>query len=253
MRARHLFCAHSGNAKRPRKKARPAGRILQMKKLCNDNMSSRMAETPLFSNLSDSVRLALASELNVRILTCEAGELVTHECRPASEIVCVLEGRLHVYECRLRDGSRHLVHVLRPGEVYGASFPVLDLADSPGMLSAAERTRILVCDVERVRKLVRSCACPQFISNLYAAAVRQGFHAWRKLALLSCYEIADRILLHLKWQRDAGDAAPVRVSELAAYLGVNRTALYRTVNRLKKIGRVAVVHGEIELLEDGGR
>jgi len=232
MRARHPFCAHSGNAKRPRKKLRSAGRILQMKH-CNDNIPSRMAETPLFSNLSDSVRLALASELNVRILTCEAGELVTHECRPASEIVCVLEGRLHVYACRLRDGSRHLVHSLRSGEIYGASFPVLELANNPGMLVAAERTRILVCDVERVRRLVRSCACPQFISNLYAAAVRQGFH--------------------LKWQRDAGDAAPVRVSELAAYLGVNRTALYRTVNKLKKVGRVAVVHGEIELLEDGGR
>ena len=252
MRARHPFCAHSGNAKRPRKKLRSAGRILQMKH-CNDNIPSRMTETPLFSNLSDSVRLALASELNVRILTCEAGELVTHECRSASEIVCVLEGRLHVYACRLRDGSRHLVHSLRSGEVYGASFPVLELANNPGMLAAAERTRILVCDVERVRRLVRSCAFPQFISNLYAAAVRQGFHAWRKLALLSCYEIADRILLHLKWQRDAGDAAPVRVSELAAYLGVNRTALYRTVNKLKKVGRVAVVHGEIELLEDGGR
>ena len=39
--------------------------------------------------------------------------------------------------------------------------------------------------------------------------------------------------------------------ELAAYLGVNRTALYRTVNKLKKVGRVAVAHGEIELLEDG--
>ena len=66
-------------------------------KHCNDNIPSRMAETPLFSNLTDSVRLALASELNVRILTCEAGELVTHECRTASEIVCVL-ARLSTFD-----------------------------------------------------------------------------------------------------------------------------------------------------------
>lgn len=220
-------------------------------KHCNDNIPSRMAETPLFSNLSESVRVELAAELNVRVRTCEAGELVAHESMPASEIVCVLEGRLNVYEHGFKDDNCHLVHRLYPGEVYGASFPALDLAASPGMLIAAERTRILVCDVEPVRKLVHSCAYPAFIVNLYAAAVRQGFHAWRKLALLSCYEIADRVLLHLKWQRDAGDAAPVRVSELATYLGVNRTALYRTIDKLKKSGCVAVTHGRIELFEDG--
>ncbi|MDO4366929.1 MAG: hypothetical protein Q4D70_09045, partial [bacterium] len=84
---------------------------MQMKH-CNDNIPSRMAETPLFSNLSESVRVELAAELNVRVRTCEAGELVAHESMPASEIVCVLEGWLNVYEHGFKDDNCHLVHRL---------------------------------------------------------------------------------------------------------------------------------------------
>lgn len=207
--------------------------MLQMKD-CNDNVLSRMAETPLFANLSESERMSLATALNVRVKTCEPAELVVHECGSASEIVCVLAGRLHVYECGLKDGSRHLVHSLSPGEVYGASFPVLDLTTSPGMLVAAEVTRILVFKVDAVRQVMASGTHPKFVANLYASAVRQGFNAWRKLSLLSCYEIVDRVRLYHQW-RDAENAAePIRLSELAAYLGVNRTALYRAIDKLTR-------------------
>lgn len=207
--------------------------MLQMKD-CNDNVLSRMAETPLFAGLSETDRASLAAALNVRVKVCEAAELVTHECSQADEIVCVLTGRLHVYECGLKDGSRHLVHSLGPGEVYGASFPVLELKSSPGMLVAAEATRILVFKVDAVRQMMVAGAYPKFVANLYAAAVRQGFAAWRKVSLLSCYEIGDRVRLYLQWRSGEPDAAPIRLPELAAYLGVNRTALYRALGKLTK-------------------
>lgn len=201
---------------------------------CNDNVLSRMAETPLFAGLPETDLISLATALNVRVKICEIAELVMHEHSPASEIVCVLAGRLHVYECGLKDGSRHLVHSLSPGEVYGASFPVLDLTTSPGMLVAAEVTRILVFKVDAVRQVMASGTHPKFVANLYAAAVHQGFAAWRKVAILSCYEIADRVLLYLQERSAEPDAEPIHPSELAAYLGVNRTAIYRAFDKLKK-------------------
>ena len=206
---------------------------MQMKD-CNDIVLSRMAETPLFADLSEPDRASLAMALNIRVKTCEAKEILVHECSPAAEIFCVLAGRLHVYECGLKDDSLHLVHRLGAGEVYGASFPALDLKVSPGKLVAADAARILVCKVDAVRQVMASGAYPKFVSNLYAAAVRQGFAAWRKVAILSCYEIADRVLLYLQWRNGEPDAAPIRLSELAAYLGVNRTALYRALGKLKK-------------------
>ena len=58
--------------------------------------------------------------------------------------------------------------------------------------------------------------------------------AWRKVSLLGCYEIADRILLYLKWRSEEKSPGHVCLSELAAYLGVNRTALYRAIGKLTK-------------------
>ena len=62
----------------------------------------------------------------------------------------------------------------------------------------------------------------------------------RKLTLLSCHGIAARLLLYLRWRREDGLLDPVvaNYTELAAALGVNRTALYRAVDALKLSGKI---------------
>ena len=77
----------------------------------------------------------------------------------------------------------------------------------------------------------------------------QGFYAWRKLMLLSCYEIADRVLLYLKWRKEDGLHNPVKFKygELAEYLGVNRTALYRAVAKLRNSGKIRIDEDTIVL------
>ena len=69
----------------------------------------------------------------------------------------------------------------------------------------------------------------------------------RKVALLGCYEIADRVLLHLQGRVEEGDRAPVGVAGLVAYLGVNWTSFYRAVANLQKAGRVSVSGGKVSL------
>ena len=217
---------------------------------CNDIVSC-MAQAPLFSGLTDRDLTTLASELIVRIKVYNADEIVCHECSPANHIVSVLSGRLYVYQCGLGDADRHLVCTLCVGEIYGVTYPVLNFKSNPGMVVAAEETHAIVCDVARVQQLIQSARCPLFTVNLYAAAARQGFNAWRKVALLGCYRIADRVLLHLQRRCEEGDFSAVNVAELAAYLGVSRTAFYHAVAKLQKAGRVAVVGGKVSLSSVG--
>jgi len=119
---------------------------------------------------------------------------------------------------------------------YGATFPVLDLKTNPGMLVACGPTEVLLCKVAKIRELIQRGQHPEFVVNLYAASAHQGFAAWRKLALVSCYEIADRIRLYLSWRREEGlgDTSLPPAAELAEYLGVNRTAIYRAFGKLKR-------------------
>ena len=69
----------------------------------------------------------------------------------------------------------------------------------------------------------------------------------RKLTLLRCHGIADRLLLYLRWRREDGLLDPVvaNYTELADALGVNRTALYRAVDALKLSGKIRQIGARI--------
>lgn len=232
MKARHLFSAPSGKVKSSREKSRAAGSMLQMKR-CNDDIPARMAEVPLFANLPESVRQDLALKLNVRIRAYAKGEMIVNECDLAADLLVVLKGRISVYECGVTTDRRHLVYNLRPSDTYGATFPVLNLKSNPGMVTASCPSEVLLCSVSAIRGLIAKGTHPALIANLYAAAARQGYAAWRKVALLSCYEIADRIRLYRRQLREDGlsDSSLPTPAELAEYLGANRTALYRVLGK----------------------
>ena len=234
MRARHLFFAPEGEKGRePREISCGGGNIMQMKD-CRNMILPCLAKLSLFANLTEAECETLCGELDMRLRKYAAGELVAHECDPVAEVYVIVSGRVSVRECGLREDSRHLVCRLGPGDVYGAMLPALELKTNPGMVTADRSSEILLCKVDRIRRLLAAGTHPAFVANLYRAAARQGFYAWRKLMLLSCYEISDRLRLYLRWRKEEGlserDLPPV--SELAEYLGVNRTALHRVLRKV---------------------
>ena len=154
----------------------------------------------------------------------------------------VVSGVVLVRECGLADDTRHLVQRLYAGGTFGATFAALGTKVCPGMLVAEEPSEVLFLDVAHLRQMMEKGRHPKFLANVYAAACAQGFYAWRKLMLLSCYEIGDRVLLYLKWRKEDGLPDPVKFKygELAEYLGVNRKALYRAIAKLRKSGKVRI-------------
>lgn len=92
-----------------------------------------------------------------------------------------------------------------------------------------------------------------FLANLFFASAKDGYYAWRKLMLLSCYKISDRVLLYLRWRHEDGVEVPLRVSypALAETIGVNRTALYRAVADLKRQKLIREVDGVLTLSVQG--
>ncbi len=248
MKARHLISAHSGNVRPPRKKTRSVGHILQMKN-CNEAGLPKVAKLPLFEHCSANEIKDLLGELRGVIRSFDAGEIILHECTPAVSMVVVVSGVVLVRECGLADDSRHLVQRLYAGGTFGATFPALATKTCPGMLVAEESSEVLLLNVAAIRRMMEEGRYPRFLADLYAAACVQGFYAWRKLMLLSCYEIGDRVLLYLKWRQEDGLSEPAKFKygELAEYLGVNRTALYRAIAKLRKSGKIRIVADTLAL------
>ena len=219
----------------------PQCNMVQMK-VCKENILPKVATLPLFKNCTRKELKDVLDELQGVVRSFDVGEVVLHECTPAMSMVVVVSGVVFVRECGLMEDSRHLVQRLYPGGTFGATFPALTPKASPGMLVAEEPSEVLFLDVAHLQQMMESGLHPHFLANLYAAACTQGFYAWRKLMLLSCYEIGDRVLLYLKWRKEDGLPASVKFKygELAEYLGVNRTALYRAIAKLRKGGKVCI-------------
>lgn len=230
----------------PREISSPQGNMVQMK-ICKDDILSKVAALPLFRNCSQKDQKDVLSEARGVVRRFDAGEMILHECAPAVSMTVVISGCVLVRECGLADDSRHLVQRLYAGGTFGATFVVLVPDTSPGMLVAEESSEVLFLEVASIRQMMERGRYPQFLANLYASACAQGFYAWRKLRLLNCYEIGDRVLLYLKWRKEDGFSAPAKFkyADLAEYLGVNRTALYRAIAKLRKSGKIHVVGNTI--------
>ncbi|MBQ0032436.1 MAG: Crp/Fnr family transcriptional regulator [bacterium] len=201
-----------------------------------------MVKLPLFAGCAPDEIKGILEDSQGKIRQFDAGEVMLHECTPAVSMAAVVSGVVFVRECGLSDDTRHLVQRLYAGGTFGATFPAFTPKTSPGMLLAEEPSEVLFLNVAAIRRMMEKGAHPRFLANLYAAACMQGFYAWRKLMLLSCYEIGDRVLLYLKWRKEDGLAGPARFryGELAEYLGVNRTALYRAIAKLRKSGKIRI-------------
>ena len=227
MKARHSIL--------PREIASPQGNMMQMN-ICKEDILPKVAALPLFRNCTRKELKDILEKLQGTIRSFGAGEVILHECAPANSMAVVLSGVVFVRECGLADDTRHLVQRLYAGGTFGATFAALDSKVCPGMLVAEESSEVLFLNVSAIRRMMETGLHPRFLANLYAAACAQGFYAWRKLMLLSCYEIGDRVLLYLKWRKEDGLPDPVKFKygELAEYLGVNRTALYRAIAKLRK-------------------
>ena len=222
--------------------------MVQMK-ICKENVLPKVAKLPLFAGCARDEIKTILEETQGKHRQFDAGEVILNECTPAVSMVVVVSGVVFVRECGLADDSRHLVQRLYAGGTFGATFPALATKTCPGMLVAEEPSEVLFLNVAAIRRMMEKGVHLRFLANLYAAACTQGFYAWRKLMLLSCYEIGDRVLLYLKWRKEDGFSGPARFryGELAEYLGVNRTALYRAISKLRKAGKVCVDGNAISL------
>ena len=219
----------------------PQCNMVQMK-VCKENILPKVVKLPLFAGCARDEIKAIIGDAQGKLRQFDAGEVILHECTPAVLMAVVVSGAVFVRECGLADATRHLVQRLYAGGTFGATFPALATKTFPGMLVAEVSSVVLFFNVAAIRQMMEKGRHPRFLANLYAAASVQGFYAWRKLMLLSCYEIGDRVLLYLKWRKEDGLSASVKFKygELAEYLGVNRTALYRAIAMLRKSGKVRI-------------
>lgn len=205
----------------------------------------------LFRNCPEGEMLSILESLKWRIRSHEEGFVIKDECSPVGDIFIVVSGRIAQYVCGRKSDSRHLLRILKPGDEGGVLALGGELPSHESMYVAHVPSTVLTLRAAPVRKWMEKGLHREFCLNLFSCASRLGVFAFRKLAVLSCYESGDRILMWLerKLKEEGGKSVAVNRAELAEYLCVNRTALYRALSQLEKTGRIAVSGGVVRLCD----
>lgn len=207
----------------------------------NDKTVATLAKQKLFKGLDRAVVEKLLSSTDAKVKQFERGEVVLHQGDRVRSLAIVLSGRLNVIQST-RDGSEVIDYTIKAGGVVGVSYVLLQRSEPfPSRLEAAESSEVAFLDIGKLREAIKSSSYAGLRENLVRALVGLVSESQKKLAVVGCWEIGDKVMTYLEsLAAETGKREveiPFRTSaEFAQYIGVNRCALSRSLSQLARKG-----------------
>lgn len=213
---------------------------------------SLLERTPLFSGFSAADIKKLLGCLGSFTRRYGAGEILWQTGENISETGIVLHGAVDAQQMH-PDGSYQIVARHTAGGLIG-DLLMASGTSSPVTVTAREESVILFLPLERIMSdCGKDCTCHvQLRLNLLRETAAKFWQQRRQIAYLTEPKLRLRIVRFLlDFSGDCGKnqfTVPYSRSDLAAYLGVNRSALSRELGRLQLEGYVAFCRRDFELL-----
>ena len=197
-----------------------------------------LKKTALFDGLTDEEITAALAFFDARENTYEKGDTVKPVHLPFTRFGLVMQGRVQVYTDDLSGEQMMMAHVEKGG-MFGESLSYLK-QDEPVYAIAASPCRILWLSPENIRRLqpknpLERTLIHRFIASLASRALQMN----DRIQILSKKTLEEKLKAFLSLYQNRHGMAftlPFTRTELATYLGVNRSALSRVMSRMQKKG-----------------
>ncbi len=214
---------------------------------------SLLQTTPLFAGMSETEIRQLIACLGAPIRRYGKGAFLWHEGEQVTHCGIVLRGMVDAVHYGA-DGSVELVARQTDGGVFGELLMAAQ-QPSPVSLQAAEGAEVLFLPLEGILGGCDACcACHKLLRRNLLQEISQKFWQQReRITYLSEPSLRRRILRYLHdTQRRCGAAVftvPYDRAELAAFLGVNRSALSRELGRMQREGLIEFYRSSFRMKE----
>lgn len=185
----------------------------------------------------------------------QKGEMIFLIGEPVRHAGIVLDGAAELSFLDEGDNSVNMNHFTKGG-IFGESLACSGENKSPVQMEALTDCRILFLRFENVLNATRldSGYQTRIASNLLRDFARQNVFLNQKARILSQKKLRDRIRVFLRGQSVEEDGS-VRLkfnrTELARFLGVNRSALSRELSRMRKEGVLSPDGKSLRILDKG--
>ena len=183
----------------------------------------------------------------------QKGEMIFLIGEPVRYAGIMLDGVAELSFLDESDNSVNMNHFTK-GAIFGESLACSGESKSPVQMEALSECRILLLRFENVLNATRldSRYQARIASNLLRDFARQNVFLNQKARILSQKKLRDRIRVFLRG-RSVEEDGNVRLgfnrTELARFLGVNRSALSRELSAMRKEGILSLDGKSLRLLD----
>lgn len=201
-----------------------------------------LKKTAFFQGLSDEELETALAFFDARESAYEKGDTIKPIHTPFTRFALVLQGRVQVYTDDL-DGNQMMMAHVEKGGMFGESLSYLEQEEAVYAV-AVTPCRILWLHPGNIRLLqpktpLESLLIHRFIQNLAGRALSMN----DRIQILSRLTLEEKLKAFLSlYQKRHGMefTLPFSRTELAAYLGANRSALSRALSQMQKKGLISL-------------
>lgn len=201
-------------------------------------------QTSLFNGVEPKQMPAALSAMNARLEEYDKGEFFTAINTPFRRAGLVINGELEV-SCITENYTKFIMGHFKAGQVFGVALAIDRLQSSPMQLTAIDHSVILSFDPTPLTN-VDSSTTPlkqQLMANMIKFISKKNYFLTTKLHTTMQKNIHDKLTVYfqqLPTDPHGDKHLPFNQTQLAEYIGVNRSALSRELRKMQD-------NGEIEL------
>lgn len=208
----------------------------------------------LFNNIATEDLKVLLGCLDPRMAAYKKGEFAARWGEPMEGIGILLEGSLSVLKENL-DGSRIIMNILGPGEVFGEMAVFAQERIWPATIQAQENSAVLYVPPDKIVGMCpKSCSFHrQLTVNMLRIVSEKAMLLNKKVEYLSIRGMREKLCTYF-WElyRKTGKIMlrlPMNRNELADFLNVSRPSMSREMCRMRDEGLIDFHLNTIKILK----
>lgn len=178
--------------------------------------------------------LTLLDRSATRLTTLAGGDVVFRAGDRARGLFCVEQGSVRLIR-HLPDGSTATLHRANRGGLFAEAAVFADCYHCDAVAEQASLVRLFTKQSVRRALLLDETFAEAFTAHL----ARQVQDLRARIEILTLKSAADRVLAYLRLHESGGETVVDQsLKSLAGEIGITHEALYRTVSRLRKSGKI---------------
>lgn len=212
-----------------------------------------MQNLSIFKDISPSDCARMLHCFGVRQLKFSAGEHILTYAENMDNICILVQGKAHLY-CTDADGKFSLLEQLQENDVFGETF-YLPMADLEYIVEADTDCEVLFIRFDRIiHPCENLCAHhSQIVNNLFFLSSQKLQTLSTHINILMQKNVREKLLAYLEYTRRRLGKTEFKLdlslTDLAAYLNVDRISLMRAIRKLNDEGVIESTANRFRLME----